>query len=269
MSRKEIIGVISDLVLAVLFGVGPLPVLAKWGGWFLCWIGFVYIMQAVIRPIKRLSRKTRLASIFTLAVLFLLVFRGQAISERHEEKAAALEGDLELKQPLFGKKGFFVPIMEIGDSGTWFTWLLNSHVVEQMRPAYDSGFKIEGSETGLVVSTSVRDKDGSLLLEVIRNHWKIYPAFCSDKNYTSDSLEVKDNRGHVVFQLSILPDKIRVQGEWYDDIGRGVQVIKSADPKMPGAFFAFEDRRKGIISEQLIQPMFVYPSKDHWGEIVR
>ena len=176
------------------------------------------------------------------------------------EQISATEGDLAPDNP----SPTFLRTMEIGDSGTWIYWI--SGPPEQMRPAYDTGFRIEGSTIGLQVSTQVRDWNGHLLVEMTKNHWKIYPEFCSDKNYTKDSLEVLDKAGHVVFQLRILRDEIRLQGEWYDDLGRGVQIINSSDPKTKGALFVVEDHKKGQASTQLIRPLFQYPSKDHWGE---
>jgi hypothetical protein len=39
-------------------------------------------------------------------------------------------------------------------------------------------------------------------------------ASCWDKNYTDDSLEVKDGHGRVVLQVKLLPNIVQIQEEW-------------------------------------------------------
>jgi hypothetical protein len=262
--RREKAGAI---ILDVLFFIVPfafsMPVIAKVSLWALAWfltLGLISVHQ----KLSLVEWDVKFAWSFVLTMVMFVIFKAPIYHMWRSERSAATEGELKLDKPF----PTFFRVMEVGDSGAWFTWLPGTYL-EQMRPAYDSGFRIEGSSTGLQVSTQVRDGNGNLLLEVTNNRWKIYPAFCSDKNYTNDSLEVLDNRGHVIFQLKLLPDEIRIQGEWYDGIGQGVQVIKSSDPKTPGALFIPEDHKRGLVSTQLIQPLFVYPSKEHWGEIAR
>ncbi len=101
----------------------------------------------------------------------------------------------------------------------------------------------------LVLTTTVRDKDGNLIVEVIDNHWTVSPlkASCWDKNYTADTLEVKDGRGRVVLQVRVLPDRIQIQGEWAN-----THNVVADD----GQYNA----RDGL------NPIFRYPSEKYWGE---
>jgi hypothetical protein len=260
MRREKTIAVILDVLFVIVPWGFSMPVMWKAFLWSVAWFLGLYLILSTER-FNYLPFHVKIGRACILTVLLAIAVEVPIHNMWRTERAAVTEGDLELDDP----SPNFMRIMEVGDSGAWFVWIPGKEI-EQMRPAYDSGFKIEGSATGLQVSTEVRDWNGNLLLEMTRNHWMIFPTFCKDKNYTNESLEVLDNRGHVVFQLKILPDKIQIQGEWYDDLGRGVQVIKSSDPKIPGARFIPEDRKKGLISTQLIPPVFVYPSKDHWGE---
>jgi hypothetical protein len=50
------------------------------------------------------------------------------------------------------------------------------------------------------------------------------------QNYRCDYLEVKNSSDRVVLQVQVLPDRIRIQGEWYDDYGKGVRVLKTNPP---------------------------------------
>ena len=80
--------------------------------------------------------------------------------------------------------------------------------------SYDSGFDVRRSREGeLLVTADVKDKDGHPIVEINENHWKVSPSknVCWDKNYTKNALEVLDGRQHVVLQLEILADRVRVR----------------------------------------------------------
>lgn len=102
----------------------------------------------------------------------------------------------------------------------------------------------------ILFSTTVRDKDGLLIVDIKDNHWTVASstAQCWDKNYTDDSLEILDGHGRVVLQVIMKPTKIVFQAE-YADLG--------------GAFIdgRIYSKEKGI------PPRFKYPSSDHWGEL--
>jgi hypothetical protein len=99
-------------------------------------------------------------------------------------------------------------------------------------------------------STTVRDSRQNLIVEITDNRWRVSPekANCWDKNYTKDSLEVKDGRGRVVLQVRLFPDRVQFQVEW-PQVGGGV-VWDNKSSKETG-----------------IVPRFKYPSEDYWGEL--
>jgi len=115
------------------------------------------------------------------------------------------------------------------------------------------------------VTTTIRDGDGHIVADIKGNHWTIYPQFCADKNYTDSALEILDDSLHVVLQLQILNDRVRVQGEWWNNEGKGLRVVKSPVESKPGGLVLIlgpKDKKNDV----LIKPIFRYPSKHHWGE---
>ena len=131
----------------------------------------------------------------------------------------------------------------------------------------DSGVRIETGKMGPLLTTIIRDRNGNLVAEIRRNHWKVYAQYCADKNYTKDALEIQDSAGHVVLQAKILPMTIQIQGEWWDTQGGGVRMVELPDPRMGSQVLPMN--RQNQHTEALIEPMFEYPSKDHWGEPVK
>jgi hypothetical protein len=263
---KEFIGFLTDLVLAVVFGVLPMPVVLKWVGWFVCWCGLLYIVQASVDQIEDYPRKTRVLGGVLLAVAFMGVLGPTAYDQWREERAAAQEGDLPGAGMIFTdglKRGF--PMVQIG-KGTIF--VMTPDGVSDIFPFFkDSGVKIEWGKKGPLLTTVVRDRNGNLVAEVKKNHWKIYPLFSADKNYTKDALEVQDSAGHVVLQVRILSGTIQIQGEWWDTQGSGVRMMQLPDPKAGSQVVRMN--RQNQHNDALLEPMFEYPSKDRWGEVVK
>src|SRR5262249_43353624 len=64
------------------------------------------------------------------------------------------------------------------------------------------------------VSTKMTDSHGNMIAEIYRNEWKVRPG-AWDRNYSDDALEVKDDRGVIVLQVKVLPDRIQIQGGWW------------------------------------------------------
>jgi hypothetical protein len=131
----------------------------------------------------------------------------------------------------------------------------------------DAGVRIEWGVKGWpLISTTVRDHNGNLVAEVTRNHWLVHPAYSAEKNYTKDALEVQDTAGHVVLQVRILPGKISLLGEWWDVQGNGIRFTRPAIIAPNNGSRVLRLNRQTQHLDELIQPIFEYPSKDHWGE---
>jgi len=104
----------------------------------------------------------------------------------------------------------------------------------------------------LLLSTTVRDQAGNLVVQIVENRWTVSPVKtnCWDKNYTQDSLEVKDGRGRVVLQVRVLPHTLQIQGEW----------------PLPGGNHTLVAENDQYTDLEGIVPRFRYPSEEHWGE---
>jgi hypothetical protein len=182
------------------------------------------------------------------------------------EQAAKFEGDLLGAGMVFVddvKRGF--PMVQIGKGTIFF---MGPDGVSDIFPFFkDSGVKIETGKMGPLLTTTIRDRNGNLVGEVKQNHWKVYPQYCADKNYSKDALEVQDSAGHVVLQVRILPMTIQIQGEWWDTQGIGVRMLEREDPSTGSEVVRMN--RQNQRSDALIKPMFLYPSKEHWSELAK
>jgi hypothetical protein len=255
---------ISSIVLAVVFGVLPMPTIWKWVGWFFCFWGILYILRAVVEPINRLPIVTTRVGLIFLLLAFIIIFWPLAHSQWREEMATALEGDLiGAGSAVSNEKAHGFPMLQIGET----TFVMTPDGVRDIFPFFpDSGVRIEWGEKGRpLFSTTVRDHNGNLTAEIVRNHWRVYPAYSADKNCTENALEILDSAGHVVQQVNILPDRIVLQGEWWDVQGNGIR-LKRVTMSGVGSVVVRMNRQNQHL-EELIEPMFEYPGKDHWGEL--
>lgn len=264
MSNKEAVGFLSDLTLAFLFGVIPMPVVWKWLGWFLCWMVFQYIILSTY--LNMWPRKTRAAGFFVLTLGFVLVFEPVAISQWHEEKAMAVEGDLVGAGEEFNDRQVrMIPPVQIADSGTKIFQPPGSPPFWQPFP--DAKLTLEAGKKGPLISTTIRDAEGHTVASIDKNQWKVFAPFCADKNYTYDgtALEILDSSLHVVFQLKFTIDAVQIQGEWWDNQGNGKRILKDANGLGSVVEFLGPRQKK---NEDLIKPIFVYPSSKHWQEFI-
>jgi hypothetical protein len=162
-----------------------MEVVWRWICWFSFW-SLLTVFVAYELP-YRLPQKTRLAMCATLIFLFPLLFHGTAVHQWRAEQADKVEGDLlggsefsyddpRLKWPV---------ILQVGVSGPKITWGTSNAGIKWFE---DAGLKLEAGKRGPIITTPIRDRNGNLVVSVESNHWRIYPEFCSEKNYTTDSL---------------------------------------------------------------------------------
>jgi hypothetical protein len=209
-------------------------------------------------------------SLFGLCLIGLCgtIFYGYFRRTWIAELASATEGDLSVES---GTTRSGPPEVQIGRSGVIirYTGEIDPKKVEMFRLLYDAGLRVYRGKNGeLQVSTSIRDKDGNLVAELTDNHWRVYPAYCSEKNFTKSTLEIKDNGGHVVLQIHLFPDRVMIQGIWSDQYGAGKEFVEDMVDPETGIFITWPDRDRRKVLEKLIPPMFEYPSSRHLGEFV-
>jgi hypothetical protein len=208
-----------------------------------------------------------LLSIGVLSVISYFPIRKQYV----EDNAGTLDGDLHGAGEVFtNEKSRAVPAVEIGDSKS-ILYMTPSKPGQPVQPYFipfpDAEFRTEYGKNGPMVSTTVRDGDGHIVATIDNNHWNVYPPYCSDKNYTDHALEILDASLHVVLQIRIFPNEVQVQGEWWDNQGKGLRIVKSPLELKPGALVLplSQNNRKNDV---LIKPIFRYPSKYHWREFL-
>jgi hypothetical protein len=159
-----------------------------------------------------------------------------------------------------------LPTLEIGDSGKGFIWK-GPQGVPIMNPVEDSQLTIESVNGKIKVSTNIRDKTGRLVAELIRNEWKVSPSSAFGKNYNDRALEVRNAEGRVILQVKVTNDAIQLQGEWWDEHGQGVRLVKCPD-RQTGEIDGCIVILGGIDRpEDQIKPIFKYPSDLHPGEL--
>ncbi len=223
-----------------------MPIVWKCVLWTLAWVmllhlGFQFIPIAS-SWLKAVQMTVAIGlSAFLFAASYFPVYRSW-----RREQAAKVKGKFVAKSD--GRDHSLEDIrIQFADVDTYLTYKSPSKITVG---AVDRiWLKREGGE--IKVSLTIHDSSDNLIVDIRDNKWEVSPlkSSCWDKNYTSDSLEVKDGRGRVVLQLRLLPDRVQLQAEWNEK--SGVSSLISA---------AHYDQRDGIV------PRFKYPSEDHWGE---
>lgn len=158
------------------------------------------------------------------------------------------------------------PKLEFGDSGAIFLY-----AGPQGKPiinfAEDNNLTIELLGDQLLVSTKIRDSNGTIVSEISRNEWKVNPFKSWDRNYSKNALEVRDPSGDIVLQVRLVEDRVQFQAKMYDSEGKGVALYKTRGPEGWGGAIQKFDSHHPLTG--VIQPIFKYPSDLHLGELVR
>jgi hypothetical protein len=132
--------------------------------------------------------------------------------------------------------------------------------------ALDSALYVWRESKRYHVSATIRDEQGYLALEIKDNHWHIFPAYVSDYNYTATALEVKDNRGRVVFQIIFLSSCVAVQARFIDGYGENFGLY-SLGPSEPGVISWPPKQATPQSPQFVIHPIFDYPSQQNLGKM--
>jgi hypothetical protein len=195
-----------------------------------------------------------------LTIVLVLVVSYPIRRAYRTEQANALSGEI---HPITASAT--APVLQYGTSKSHFVWEGDPNV-PMYRFFADGYLKLELENGEILVTTQVRDKYGNVVLEMDKNVWRVSgPPISWDKNYTSDALEVQDRRGHVVFQMHLFPDRVQIKGEWHNEQGGGIAFSQEGEN---GTQILIPDNDKSGFDWDTvnIDPIFEYPSKDHWAE---
>jgi len=163
-----------------------------------------------------------------------------------------------------------VPKLQFGTSGVMYgaKELGQDPLKTILFPALsERQFKIESIDGKIKVSTQIHDLNDNLIVELDRNEWKVGPS-AFDRNFTDDTLEVRDSSGAVVLQVKVLPGIIQLQGMWWINLGPPNGIVRffiRGNPKNGGQIIIVPKFNKDPLP--VIDPMFNYPSDRHMGEL--
>ena len=194
----------------------------------------------------------------------------EAVIEKKEANREAKEayvGRLEHKsETILSAEGKIYPKFEFGDSGAIFVYA-GPQGAPLFKIAEDNDIIVEVVYGELKVSTKIRDSQGHIIAEVVRNEWKVNPNKTWDRNYTKNALEVRDPSGEVILQLRLVEDRVQFQAKLYDASGRRTGFGKMLGPEGWGGAMEFTGPNNPELSLK-ITPLFKYPSASHLGELV-
>jgi hypothetical protein len=148
--------------------------------------------------------------------------------EQEKDARAAYSGELKAGSKtrrsaeqvrLSGLTGIW-PVLEIGDSGAKFAFT-GPQGAPLFQLAKDVNLVVVTEDGRTLVSVMIQDNTERVVAELNRNEWKVNANNSWDRNYTADSLEVKDPSGDIVLQVRALPDRIQLQAKLW---GGGLQT---------------------------------------------
>lgn len=187
--------------------------------------------------------------------------------EQEEKNNAAIKaysGALKVNnEKLLDSDKKIYPQLELGDSGSIFKFT-GAQGSPLFKIAEDNDIIIETEDGNTKVSSKIRDREGRIVAEIIKNEWKVNPDKSWDRNYSNNALEVKDPSGDIILQIKLVEDRVQFQAKLYDSSGRRIGFGKSKSHEGGGVLELTGPKHPEL--ELIIQPIFKYPSGLHLGE---
>ncbi len=188
----------------------------------------------------------------------------------------------------------YPPVVKIGNSESYL--ILKNEAGMAILPFFrDMGLNVWVENEKLLVSAKIFDANGNIVAEIVENEWKVsgQEDRSWDRNYTDNALEIKDNVGDIIFQILIEEKHIQLAVKIYNKDGEGFELassvlteediiaheegeslwIESADPGEDWEWEAgtisggFRRTPSGAPMLVHIEPIFLYPSDLHLGEL--
>jgi len=181
------------------------------------------------------------------------IARGAQEKEAKPTYAGRLQPE---KKIILSGKDNIHPELEIGDSGAVLVWS-GPQGIPMLKVAEDNEIKIESIKGQIQISTRILDRNGQMIAEIVENKWKVKPQNSWARNYSKNSLEVRDPTGDIVLQVRLVANRVQFQAKLFDSLGRRFCLISEGSGR--GGLMGFNIAQK-------IQPIFKYPSELHLGE---
>ncbi len=248
---------IRDIIIALVFTAGPfgfgVPVFYSCISWAVAWLAFIHL-TLTLEYLSSVNIRSKVVGTLLATVALVWIVYGPIRTAATREKAMAVSGDL-FASGDGENHSSDLPTLQIGDGGSKLQWAGKSGgpMISHETEDFADRVSLEMVNGRVQLSTTIRAKDGSLIVEIVKNHWTVSSskAICWDKNYSSDRLEVKDGKGRVVLQVRVLPSIVQFQAEWDEEKGKSGGI--------------FEDGRYSV--KDGISPEFEYPRELFWGNL--
>lgn len=232
-----------------------MPILGRLVLWLICLVLTIKLITQKM-PVQRQV----VFQVVAATTFVLVIWLGYGRAVWASEQSAQLQGVLQ--SPASAATGPQI-VVRLGDSST--TLVPQRAFDPTIGFAKDTAIKVERGPNGEVLfSTQVRDLKGNIIADVQQNHWLISPerSVSWDHNYSSNSLEVLDGRAHVVLQVVLLPNEVRIQGVWGQGGNGFFTEIAHCRDSNHGCMTIGRD----VSVQTIIEPLFRYPSHDYWGQ---
>jgi hypothetical protein len=258
--------IIFALLLAFIsWSLSDMPIIYRCLMWAVAW-ALLLLGSTTFARVSRLPAVIKLLLSVGLTGCLAAVSYSPIMATWHKEQAAVTSRTLEApeSEQRFPDGQVQFQIGTDAD-GTRFNWTGGNGPIMDL---VGDKLSIQRKSGKLLLTTQVRDQQGKIVVQVTDNEWQVSPdsSICWDKNYTRNSFEVKDGRGRVVLQVILLPESVRIQGEWWHEDGNGVRIMRPFPYDRVGTGPIFVKMTKIYHPDDpAIEPMFQYPSKDHWG----
>jgi hypothetical protein len=112
------------------------------------------------------------------------------------------------------------PILEVGNGS--FVDLPENPDVDADDFPWLSGLQVNLIGGKANVTMPIRNSDGDEIGQIVNNQWTIYsPQLIQDRNFNDNSLEIKDLKGDVIFQIQLIGNEVRLAGCFYPKTSSG------------------------------------------------
>ncbi|GLH75071.1 hypothetical protein GETHLI_35740 [Geothrix limicola] len=154
------------------------------------------------------------------------------------------------------------PQLEIGNSGSFISNGVPDGVLFRWKSDNSPLIKIIIVNNNILLSTTVRAKNGDIIAEIIDNEWKTSPILAYDRNYSNNAFEVKDSKGDIVFQVKIKDKRAQILGKFYSKTGFG-WLFYQLPASEGGGGSLIPIPPEAPEPKLQITPMFQYPSNKY------
>lgn len=253
-----VVGIVSAVYLKVFWAA------LAWLAGLIAICGYVANLEYMVGT-KRTTKRTiqGLILVAGMGLEFIVLY-----PLWREEKAMATTGELEVDN---SEDFDSLPIISFGPEGDGVSWSWSGPKDEPLMNIWGDRVIIRKVDGKIMLTTHVRDQDGKIVVDIDDNKWRVSPqsGISWDKNYSENALEVMDGRGQIVFQVVLVPNVVRIQGEWWTEDKRGARILRPYpfDREKVGPVFVTLSPQSHP-QEPHIEPIFRYPSREHWGEYV-